>query len=70
MLAHWPIGMTYFTQLSNLFVAAVLLMQLLRPSARVLPGLKFSATVSIFVTFLVYLTVLGPPGVSGPSTVR
>ncbi len=59
-LLHWPLGFTFFTQLSNLFLAAVVLLQLLFPAARPLPGLKFSAVVSIFVTFLVYLTVLGP----------
>lgn len=59
-LLHWPIGFTFFTQLSNLFLAAVVLLQLLFPKARFLPGLKFSAVLSIFVTFLVFLTVLGP----------
>lgn len=59
-LLHWPIGFTFFTQLSNLFLAVVVLLQLLRPKARILPGLKFSAVLSIFVTFLVFLTVLGP----------
>ena len=59
-LLHWPIGFSFFTQLSNLFLAAVVLLQLLFPKARFLPGLKFSAVLSIFVTFLVFLTVLGP----------
>ena len=59
-LLHWPIGFTFFTQLSNLFLAAAVLLQLLCPGARFLPGLKFSAVLSIFVTFLVFLTVLGP----------
>ena len=59
-LLHWPIGFTFFTQLSNLFLAAVVLLQLLVPKARFLPGLKFSAAASILVTFLVFLTVLGP----------
>lgn len=59
-LLHWPIGFTFFTQLSNLFLAAVVLLQLLVPTARFLPWLKFSAVVSISVTFLVFLTVLGP----------
>ena len=59
-LLHWPIGFSFFTQLSNLFLAAVVLLQLLLPRARLLSGLKFSAVVSIFVTFLVFLTVLGP----------
>ena len=59
-LLHWPIGFSFFTQLSNLFLAAVVLLQLLLPKSRPLPGLKFSAVLSIFVTFLVFLTVLGP----------
>ena len=59
-LLHWPIGFTFFTQLSNLFLAAAVLLQLLFPKARFLPGLKFSAVLSIFITFLVYLTLLGP----------
>lgn len=59
-LLHWPIGFTFFTQLSNLFLAAVVLLQLLAPRLRLLPGLKFSAVLSILVTFLVFLTVLGP----------
>ena len=59
-LLHWPIGFTFFTQLSNLYIAAVVLLQLLRPELRALPALKFGAVVSIFVTFFVYLTVLGP----------
>ena len=60
MLLHWPIGFSFFTQLSNLFLAAVVLLQLLRPGSPFFSGLKFSAVVSIFVTFLVFLTVLGP----------
>ena len=62
MVFHWTIGFTYFTQLSNLFAAGVALAQLLargRGPAWLKP-LKFSATVSITVTFLVYLTVLAP----------
>ena len=61
---HWTIGFTYFTQLSNLFAALAVAAQLIllargRESAVVI-GAKFAATVSIFVTFLVYLCVLGP----------
>ena len=59
-LLHWPIGFTYFTQLSNLFLAAVVLMQLVKPDGRALPALKFGAVVSIIVTCFVFLTVLVP----------
>ena len=63
-LLHWPIGFTFFTQLSNLFVAAVALTQLIRRRAgagsRRLALWKYAATVSIVVTFLVYLLVLAP----------
>ena len=27
MLLHWPIGFTFFTQLSNIYAAAVVLLQ-------------------------------------------
>lgn len=57
-MLHWAIGFTYFTQLSNLFAAAVVLIQLLGRKNRCL--LKYSATVSIFMTFLIYLLVLAP----------
>ena len=59
-LAHWPLGFTFFTQLSNLYMAAVALAQLLWPRRKGLAVLKYTASVSIFVTFLVYLTVLAP----------
>ena len=59
-LLHWPLGFTFFTQLSNLYLAAVVLLQLLQAKLRALPALKFGALVSIFVTFFVYLTLLGP----------
>lgn len=59
-LLHWPIGFTFFTQLSNIFLAAVVLLQLLMPGWIGMKTLKFSAVVSIFITFLVFLTVLGP----------
>lgn len=58
-MLHWPIGFTFFTQLSNLYVAAVVLLQLLS-SGRKFRVLKYSAAVSIFITFLVYLFVLAP----------
>ncbi len=56
---HWKIGFTYFTQLSNLFVGLAVLLQGVLPEK---PGraVKFAATVSILVTFLVYAAVLGP----------
>lgn len=60
MLAHWPIGFTLFTQQSNLFVAAVVAAQLVAPRRPGLGAVKFTATVSITVTFLVYLLVLAP----------
>ena len=58
MLLHWPIGFTFFTQLSNIYAAAVVLLQLI--SRKKYPLLKYSATVSIFITFAVYLLVLAP----------
>ncbi len=56
---HWKIGFTFFTQLSNLFVGLAVIMQLVFPGKR---GkiVKFAATVSILVTFLIYAAVLGP----------
>lgn len=61
MLLHWPIGFTFFTQLSNLFTALVVLCQLLMPrQAERLKLWKYMAAVSIFLTFLVYLLVLAP----------
>ncbi len=62
MLLHWPIGFTFFTQLSNVFTAFVVLLQLFSPPRRqrALRLWKYMAAVSIFLTFLVYLLVLGP----------
>ena len=57
-MLHWPIGFTFFTQLSNLYAAAVVLLQLL--SSREHRVLKYTAAVSIFITFLVFLVVLAP----------
>lgn len=76
-MLHWPIGFTLFTQLSNLFAAAVVGAQLyeakkqrqeprtshgtFRQNGRchaVLHNIKFTAVLSIFVTFLVYLLAL------------
>ena len=56
---HWPIGFTFFTQLSNLYAAVAVLLQLIAGPGR-LKGLKYSAVVSILVTFVVYLLVLAP----------
>ncbi len=56
---HWPIGFTFFTQLSNLFAAAAVLLQLIAGEGK-LCSLKFAATVSILVTFLVFLVFMGP----------
>ena len=60
MLAHWPLGFTFFTQLSNLFAALVALGQLTPRWQNRLTVAKYAATVSICVTFAVYLTVLAP----------
>ena len=57
-MLHWRIGFTFFTQLSNLYAAAVVLLQLV--SGKRHRVLKYSAAVSIFITFLVYLLVLAP----------
>lgn len=61
---HWTIGFTYFTQLSNLFAALAVgfqLIEALRGRRREnTAAVKFAATVSILVTFWVYLSVLGP----------
>ncbi len=56
---HWPIGFTYFTQLSNLFIASAVLLQAFFGEGR-LCALKFAAVVSILATFLVYLLFLAP----------
>ena len=56
---HWKIGFTYFTQLSNLFVAGTMLLQLCFPRKR-WALLKFAASVSILLTGLTYLAVLVP----------
>ena len=56
---HWPIGFTFFTQLSNLYAAVAVLLQLIAGPGR-LKGFKYSAVVSILVTFVVYLLVLAP----------
>ena len=61
MMLHWPIGFTFFTQLSNLFTALVVLCQLLdRKGSPALRLWKYAASVSIVLTFLIYLLVLGP----------
>ena len=70
MMAHWPIGFTFFTQLSNIFAAVVMTVQLIYESkrdadetvgyARYILILKFMASVSLFVTFIVFLLFLAP----------
>ena len=62
---HWKIGFTYFTQLSNLFCAGAMLLQLWAESRpgqapRVARDVKFAATTSIVATGVIYLTVLAP----------
>lgn len=59
---HWTIGFTYFTQLSNLFAAMAVIAQLAsKPHKNIMTAaVKFAATVSILVTFLVYLLLLAP----------
>ena len=64
MMWHWTIGFTFFTQLSNLFVGIVVALQLAMPEHPFL-RLKYMATVSILVTFLIYLSVLAPLGAGG-----
>lgn len=59
MMWHWMIGFTFFTQLSNLYTAAAVLAQLFS-SHRAVRVWKYTATVSIAVTGLVFLTVLAP----------
>ena len=59
MMWHWQIGFTFFTQLSNLFTAAVILAELIW-AGKLLRYLKFAALVSITATGLVFLTVLAP----------
>ena len=59
-LLHWPIGFTFFTQLSNVYVALVTFVQLILPENKFLRLVKYTAVVSVFITFLIYLTVLAP----------
>lgn len=56
---HWAIGFTFFTQLSNLYAAAVVLLQLIC-DRRWVRMQKFAATVSILITFAVFLFALAP----------
>ena len=56
---HWKIGFTFFTQLSNIFAAGVVLAQLLTGSKKLIP-VKFMAVVSVIVTALVFLTLVAP----------
>ena len=59
-LLHWPIGFTFFTQLSNVYVALVTFVQLILPENKFLRLVKYTAVVSVFITFLIYQTVLAP----------
>lgn len=59
-MLHWPVGFTYFTQLSNIFALAVALWQLIRPASRAAARAKFAAAVSITATMIVFLIVLAP----------
>ena len=56
---HWAIGFTMFTQLSNLYTAAAVIYQLVKPGRRSCL-LKYTAAVSISITFLVYLLIIAP----------
>ena len=70
MMVHWPIGFTFFTQLSNIFAVVVAAIQLIYEKrrgsnekegyARCILILKYMAAVSLFVTFLVFLLFLAP----------
>lgn len=66
-----PLSFTYFTTLSNIFISATLLVFLIKDAYCiikkkniVLPNylyiIKFLATISITLTFFVYLTILAP----------
>ncbi|MBR0062788.1 MAG: hypothetical protein IJP67_01325 [Oscillospiraceae bacterium] len=59
-MLHWPVGFTYFTQLSNIFAALVSLWKIIRPASLSAGMAKFSAAVSITATMLVFLLVLAP----------
>ena len=64
MMLHWVPGFTYFTQLSNIFTGLIVLLQLLLRyrSERLVPlrPWKFAASVSMVLTFLVYLLLIAP----------
>lgn len=60
MMLHWPIGFTFFTQLSNIFAALAVAWQLICPRSRAAGLAKYAAAVSISATFLVFLFVLAP----------
>ena len=59
-MLHWPVGFTFFTQLSNLYAALVVGLQIAKPRSAGLAVAKYTATVCITATFLVFLTVLAP----------
>lgn len=61
MMLHWPIGFTYFTQLSNLFAAFAIILQLIdRQDRSWIYLIKYMATVSVFITGMVFLLILAP----------
>lgn len=74
---HGPMSLTYFTDLSNIFIDVVLLVFLFRNFRRLRKGgkaapmpnswyvVKFMATISITLTFFIYLTLLAPTNDAG-----
>lgn len=68
MMLHWPIGFTFFTQLSNVYLLLVVLLQTADSMSgkshpaytQFLLKLKFSACISIFVTFFVFMLAIAP----------
>ncbi len=52
----------YYTQLSNIFllIASILYLVFLDEKRRFVSIIKYSATVSVIITFLVVLFILGP----------
>lgn len=73
---HGTISMSYFTDLSNIFLDIVLLVFLLKNISSLRSGeekkmpngwyvVKFMAVISITLTFLIYLTLLAPTSEGG-----
>lgn len=59
-MLHWPVGFTFFTQLSSIYAAVVVVLQILYRRRKALILLKYTAAVSIAVTFFVFLLILAP----------